>query len=50
LADSALVIIMAGATTITCITIGVAAALVPLIPGILCALTAYGRWAEIRQV
>ena len=44
LAAACLVIIMSGATAITLGTMGVGAAMLPLIVGILCAFVAYGRW------
>jgi uncharacterized membrane protein YphA (DoxX/SURF4 family) len=44
LAAAGLVIIMIGATVITFTTMGVGAAALPLIVGILCAFVAYGRW------
>jgi uncharacterized membrane protein YphA (DoxX/SURF4 family) len=44
LAAAGLVIIMIGATVITFTTMGVGAAALPLIVGILCAVVAYGRW------
>jgi uncharacterized membrane protein YphA (DoxX/SURF4 family) len=44
LAAAGLVIIMSGATAITLGTMGVGAAVLPLIVGILCAFVAYGRW------
>ena len=44
LAAACLVIIMIGATAITLSTMGVGAAALPLIVGILCAFVAYGRW------
>ena len=44
LAAAGLVIIMIGATVITLSTMGVGAAVLPLIVGILCAFVAYGRW------
>jgi uncharacterized membrane protein YphA (DoxX/SURF4 family) len=44
LAAAALVIIMIGATVITFTTMGVGAAALPLIVGVLCAFVAYGRW------
>ena len=44
LAAAGLVIIMIGATAITLGTMGVGAAVLPLIVGILCAFVAYGRW------
>ena len=43
-AAAGLVIIMSGATAITLGTMGVGAAVLPLIVGILCAFVAYGRW------
>ena len=44
LAAACLVIIMIGATVITLGAIGVGAAILPLIVGILCVFVAYGRW------
>ena len=44
LAAAGLVIIMIGATVITFATMGVGAAALPLIVGILCVFVAYGRW------
>ena len=44
LAAAGLVIIMIGATVITLTTMGIGAAMLPLIVGILCAFVAYGRW------
>src|ERR1700704_1761147 len=44
LAAAGLTIIMAGAVVLTVIGDGVAAALFPLVVGILLALVAYGRW------
>ena len=44
LAAAGLVVIMIGATVITLTTMGVGAAMLPLIVGILCAFVAYGRW------
>jgi putative oxidoreductase len=44
LAAACLVIIMIGATVITLSTMGVGAAVLPLIVGILCLFVAYGRW------
>jgi uncharacterized membrane protein YphA (DoxX/SURF4 family) len=44
LAAAGLVVIMSGATAITLGTMGVGAAVLPLIVGILCAFVAYGRW------
>ena len=44
LAAACLVIIMSGATAITLGTMGVGAAMLPLIVGILCVFVAYGRW------
>ena len=44
LAAAGLVIIMIGATVITFTTMGVGAAALPLIVGVLCAFVAYGRW------
>jgi putative oxidoreductase len=44
LAAACLVIIMIGATVITLSTMGVGAAVLPLIVGILCVFVAYGRW------
>ena len=50
LAAAGLVIIMTGATVITALGGGVAAALVPLIVGLLSGAVAYGRWrsAQLR--
>lgn len=44
LAAAGLVIIMIGAVALTIAGDGVAAAIVPLIFGVLCAFVAYGRW------
>ena len=44
LAAACLVIIMSGAIAITLGTMGVGAAMLPLIVGILCVFVAYGRW------
>ena len=44
LAAAGLVIIMSGATAITLGAIGVGAAILPLIVGILCVFVGYGRW------
>jgi hypothetical protein len=44
LAAAGLVIIMIGATAITLATGDVAAALIPLVVGLLAAFVAYGRW------
>jgi uncharacterized membrane protein YphA (DoxX/SURF4 family) len=44
LAAAGLVTIMIGATVITLSTMGVGAAMLPLIVGILCVFVAYGRW------
>ena len=44
LAAAGLVIIMVGATIITLVTGGGAAALLPLVVGLLAAFVAYGRW------
>ena len=44
LAASGLGIIMIGATVLTLVAGGVAAALIPLMVGLLAALVAYGRW------
>ena len=44
LAATGLVAIMIGATIVTLITLGVGAAVLPLMAGILAALVAYGRW------
>ncbi|HWP73654.1 MAG TPA: DoxX family protein, partial [Methylomirabilota bacterium] len=44
LAAACLVIIMIGATVITLTAMGVGAAILPLIVGILCVFVAYGRW------
>ena len=44
LAAAGLVIIMIGATVLTIIGDGMAAALPPLVAGLLCAFVAYGRW------
>jgi uncharacterized membrane protein YphA (DoxX/SURF4 family) len=44
LAAAGLVIIMIGATALTAAADGVAAALVPLVIGLLAAFVAYGRW------
>ncbi len=44
LSATGLVIIMIGATVLTVIGDGVAAALVPLVTGLLAAFVAYGRW------
>ena len=44
LAAAGLVIIMIGATALTIAADGVAAGLIPLVAGILCAFVAYGRW------
>jgi hypothetical protein len=50
LAAAGLVIIMAGATTITVIGGPAATAVVPLIVGVLAATVAYGRARPLRQV
>jgi uncharacterized membrane protein YphA (DoxX/SURF4 family) len=44
LAAAGLVIIMIGATSLTVAYVGVGAALVPLVTGLLAAFVAYGRW------
>ena len=44
LAAAGLVIIMAGATTITAVWMAPASALVPLVVGLLATVVAYGRW------
>jgi len=44
LAAAGLVIIMIGATTLTVISMGVVAALFPLVVGVFAAGVAYGRW------
>lgn len=44
LATAGLVIIMIGATTLTFIGDGIAAALIPLMVGLLLTFVAYGRW------
>jgi DoxX-like protein len=44
LAAAGLVIIMIGATVLTLASVGVAAALFPLVVGLLSAFVAYGRW------
>jgi hypothetical protein len=44
LAAAGLVIIMIGAVVITLPTMGVGAALIPLVVGLLAAFVAYGRW------
>jgi hypothetical protein len=44
LAAAGLVIIMIGATLLTLATVGVGAALIPLVAGLLSAFVAYGRW------
>jgi len=44
LAAAGLVIIMIGATVLTIIGDGIAAALTPLVAGLLCVFVAYGRW------
>lgn len=48
LAAAGLLIIMAGATTVTVATQGVAPAVLPLVVGILAATVARGRWHSIR--
>ena len=48
LAAAGLVIIMAGATTVTIATQGVAPAVLPLVVGILATIVARGRWHSIR--
>jgi hypothetical protein len=48
LAAAGLVIVMAGATTVTVATQGVAPAVLPLVVGILAATVARGRWHSIR--
>lgn len=48
LAAAGLVIIMAGATTVTIATQGVAPAVLPFVVGILAATVARGRWHLIR--
>ena len=47
LAASGLVIIMIGAVVVTVLTMGAAAALLPLITGVLAATVAYGRWQRV---
>jgi hypothetical protein len=42
-----LVIIMIGATVLTLASGGVAAALMPLVVGLLLAFIAYGRWSHL---
>ncbi|PYO40678.1 MAG: DoxX family protein [Gemmatimonadetes bacterium] len=49
LAAAGLVIIMAGATTVTVATQGVAPAVLPLVVGILAATVARGRWQPDRN-
>jgi hypothetical protein len=44
LAAAGLVIIMAGATAVTLVTMDAALALIPLVVGFLAAFVAYGRW------
>jgi DoxX-like protein len=44
LAAAGLVVIMAGATVVSLVTVGVAMALIPLAVGLLAAFVAYGRW------
>jgi uncharacterized membrane protein YphA (DoxX/SURF4 family) len=44
LAAAGLVLIMVGATISTMLTIGIGAALLPLVTGIVAAFVAYGRW------
>ncbi len=44
LAAAGLVIIMIGATVLTLVTGGVAAALFPLVTGLFLAFVVYGRW------
>jgi hypothetical protein len=47
LAASGLVIIMIGAVVVTVLTMGAAAALLPLITGVLAATVVYGRWQRV---
>jgi hypothetical protein len=47
LAAAGLVIIMIGATTLTVISMGVVAALFPLVVGVFAAGVAYGRWRVV---
>ena len=49
IAAAGLVIIMVGATTLSALAMGVAAAVVPLIVGLLSAVVAYGRWQALPQ-
>jgi hypothetical protein len=51
LAAAGLVIIMAGATAVTLVTMDAALALIPLVVGLLAAFVAYGRWrlAPLRR-
>ena len=44
LAAAGLVIIMIGATTISVVAMGVAAAVMPFVAGVLAAIVAYSRW------
>ena len=44
LAAAGLVIVMIGAVAISVMDHGIAAGVVPLVTGLLCALVAYGRW------
>jgi uncharacterized membrane protein YphA (DoxX/SURF4 family) len=44
LAAASLVIIMIGATAITVASVGIGAAVMPLVTGLLAAFVAYGRW------
>ena len=44
LAAIGLVVIMIGATTVTVATLGVAAAIIPFVTGLLAATVAYARW------
>jgi hypothetical protein len=50
LAAAGLVIIMIGAVTVTVLTMGAAAALLPLITGVLAATVAYGRWQRLSAI
>jgi len=49
LAAAGLTIIMIGATVITLATMGPAMAMMPLVPGLLTAFVAYGRWRLAPQ-
>jgi uncharacterized membrane protein YphA (DoxX/SURF4 family) len=49
LAAAGLVVIMIGATVLSAVSGGVAAALPPLVVGLLAAFVAYGRWRLVRD-